>query len=339
MAPLTPVWVAMNHFVSGAIEAARLKRVEWERTLPALLEKEFNAASKLESLVGQQLLDKFTHEEDFHLRRDNSRWDLLLGPVGPRCIDEEIYGTVTDPVYMSKKQLAAKRRFRGQQGQLVDSEFKITCGLSKMPNCTVIAIGSNGQWSFEADIVSRTSCRVHTFDCTVPATVQVPPALSDRVQLHRMCIGQRPPAGRGQFLYVPKTWNSRQWKDAWLSQAAFGNYSDLMKFAGLTTAPALLKMDAEGYEWTTLQDIVSTNPTLVPQQLAVEMHFQTQMPGLPWFGRLKSPAEILALGNALARAGYAFRPACTAHCVPSLQGSVVSQTRLVRTAAGCLSFA
>ena len=57
----------MNHFVSGAIEAARLKRVEWERTLPALLEKEFNAASKLESLVGQQLLDKFTHEEDFHL--------------------------------------------------------------------------------------------------------------------------------------------------------------------------------------------------------------------------------------------------------------------------------
>ena len=42
----------MNHFVSGAIEAARLKRVEWERTLPALLEKEFNAVSKLESLVG-----------------------------------------------------------------------------------------------------------------------------------------------------------------------------------------------------------------------------------------------------------------------------------------------
>ena len=91
-----------------------------------------------------------------------------------------------------------------------------------------------------------------------------------------------------------------------------------MKFAGLTTAPALLKMDAEGYEWTTLQDIVSTNPTLVPQQLAVEMHFQTQMPGLPWFGRLKSPAEILALGNALARAGYLFvrhaRHTACRHC-------------------------
>ena len=46
------------------------------------------------------------------------------------------------------------------------------------------------------------------------------------------------------------------------------------------------------------------NHTTAPAQVAVEVHFQTQMPGLPWFGRLKSPAELLALGLRLANAGY-----------------------------------
>lgn len=46
------------------------------------------------------------------------------------------------------------------------------------------------------------------------------------------------------------------------------------------------------------------NSATSPVQLAVEVHFQTQMPGLSWFGRLKSPAELLALGLRLANAGY-----------------------------------
>ena len=72
-------------------------------------------------------------------------------------------------------------------------------------------------------------------------------------------------------------------------------------------------MDAEGYEWQTLLDIISSN--LLPEQLAIEMHFQTQMPGLRWFGRYKSPVEILALGNAISKKGYKIasrddNPAC-----------------------------
>ena len=55
--------------------------------------------------------------------------------------------------------------------------------------------------------------------------------------------------------------------------------------------------------WAVLPQLVA-NHTTAPAQVAVEVHFQTQMPGLPWFGRLKSPAELLALGERLANAGY-----------------------------------
>ena len=55
--------------------------------------------------------------------------------------------------------------------------------------------------------------------------------------------------------------------------------------------------------WAVLPQLVA-NHTTAPTQVAVEVHFQTQMPGLPWFGRLKSPAELLALGLRLANAGY-----------------------------------
>ena len=39
-------------------------------------------------------------------------------------------------------------------------------------------------------------------------------------------------------------------------------------------------------------------------QVAVELHAQTAMKQLPWWGRYKSPAEVLALGGMIARAGY-----------------------------------
>ena len=55
--------------------------------------------------------------------------------------------------------------------------------------------------------------------------------------------------------------------------------------------------------WAVLPQLIA-NHTTAPAQVAVEVHFQTQMPGLPWFGRLKSPAELLALGLRLANAGY-----------------------------------
>jgi hypothetical protein len=62
-------------------------------------------------------------------------------------------------------------------------------------------------------------------------------------------------------------------------------------------------MDIEGYEWNVMLNATS-NPCTAPKQIAVELHFQTMMPPLPWFGQFKSPVEILSLGNMLARRGY-----------------------------------
>ena len=62
-------------------------------------------------------------------------------------------------------------------------------------------------------------------------------------------------------------------------------------------------MDIQGYEWPTLKEFWS-EAGLAPDQIGLELHFGTQMPGLSWFGRLKSPAKISALGSSLALAGY-----------------------------------
>lgn len=111
-------------------------------------------------------------------------------------------------------------------------------------------------------------------------------------------------------------------------ELSFVSYTRALRLAGIHSAPAFLKMDIEGYEcappmqcvcppllicglsfppsrgrWAVLPQLVA-NHTTAPAQVAVEVHTQTQMPGLPWFGRLKSPAELLALGLRLANAGY-----------------------------------
>lgn len=277
-------------FLEGEVERAREARVAWELALPDSLEARLNSNPEAAVDVGQ-----FLHEKDASLPVSNARWDLL-GPVGPKCLQLQSYG--------------AGSLHLGQKSTIADDEGKKACGLQREPNCTVIAIGSNGQWGFEAALVSGTSCAVHTFDCTVDDTVRAPAAIRHRVTLHRYCIGSPPPKGRNLFLEVPRKpdgrpgrWSDRRWRRGAFTSESFRSYSGIVALAGLSAPPTLLKMDAEGYEWPMLADIIS-HPTLAPTQLALELHFQTQMPGLRWFGRYKSTAEILALGNALSRRGY-----------------------------------
>ena len=66
----------------------------------------------------------------------------------------------------------------------------------------------------------------------------------------------------------------------------------------LTRHVAFVKMDVEGFEWQILRDLLLAPARLKPEQVAVEVHLQTQMSQLPWWGRYKAPAEVLALGQA-----------------------------------------
>ena len=278
---------ASSLFSDGAASMPTMSREQWELRL---LQQLGTALDGDQPLARKPDLRKFLHESDKRLPVDNRRWDFL-GPVGPRCAHLEIYGT------------------QRERAGLVDTEAKRACGLSRLPQCIVFSVGSNDQWSFETQLVQQTNCTVHVFDCTMHASVRPPSAIGHRVTLHRKCLGTAPPEPRRQILRVPRdaegkaSWSRRYWASMEGEMpSAFESFEQLVRRAGIDRAPDLFKMDAEGYEWSELPKIVAS--PLAPQQLAVEMHYQTQMPGLPWFGRLKEPAEILSFGMIMARRGY-----------------------------------
>ena len=58
---------------------------------------------------------------------------------------------------------------------------------------------------------------------------------------------------------------------------AFMPWPALLRHAGLHQAPAYLKMDVEGHEWSVLagmMKLVASHPTLLPAQIAFELHYQ-----------------------------------------------------------------
>lgn len=65
---------------------------------------------------------------------------------------------------------------------------KWLCGLERLETpCTIFSLGSQGDFSFEELMVTRTPCVVHTFDCTVNAPSSV--GKSGRIHFHKVCVG------------------------------------------------------------------------------------------------------------------------------------------------------
>ncbi|KAI9018341.1 methyltransferase domain-containing protein [Hyaloraphidium curvatum] len=174
----------------------------------------------------------------------------VLGPIGPRCRQIDRLGT----------------------GDLE----KRVCGLQSMIGdqaaCHVISVGGNNQWEFEAAVHTRTSCKVHTFDCTVNGTV--PQALQDRVFFYKLCLGAKD---------MPEN-----------SKRRFVNWATMLQTAGLDRSPSYVKMDIEGYEFPALRSILDSNRSLLPLQIAMEIHYMTHghLIDLPMHNRLLTPGEI-----------------------------------------------
>lgn len=54
-----------------------------------------------------------------------------------------------------------------------------------------------------------------------------------------------------------------------------------------------------------LSDLVASEPENLPETISLELHFQTQMPTLHWYGRLRTPYEIAAyMDHLFTRGGY-----------------------------------
>jgi hypothetical protein len=257
------------HLYTG-VQAARQDRREWSRNLFVKLEDAYDEYHK-ES--------KDSRVSDPVIPYGPKRYDLI-GPVGPKCRYPETYGT--------------------------KDEEKRACGLKRgslESECTVLSIGSNNVWDFEESVFNTTGCVVHTFDCTVAPTVQPPSYIRSRVNLHRVCIGDKD--------YI--TSDSKR----------FLSWKSLLQLVNLSKAPTFLKMDIEGFEYKVLEQIVYTGIHL-PLQVAVELHYNTYAAtGLSWANRYKSPGEIAVFIDHLYRFGDYYvadrhdNPFC-AHCTELL---------------------
>jgi hypothetical protein len=153
-----------NFFDSKTLNLVATQMSTWRRDLPWKVERVYDEACTSH--------DTCTHTGKeggilFETKRNHERFDVFPPVVG-QCKERMTSFGAND-------------------------EEKRVCGNLNVDSsridkkCTVISIGSNGHWSFERDIISKTECQVETFDCT--GTWEVPADLLNRVTLHNICIG------------------------------------------------------------------------------------------------------------------------------------------------------
>jgi len=169
---------------------------------------------------------------------------------------------------------------------------KQICGIESLKApCVVYSIGGNNKWQFEQGVLEHTPCHVHTFDCTGGISRFNVPS-HERLHFHYICLGDKnKPASEtmGEIWTLDKMQTSL-------------NHSRI----------DLLKMDIEGYEWPIFYDwpllteITSPNHVL-PMQVAVEIHYQTQMKELAaeTLEDYKFVTDMVHLHSRLLKMGYA----------------------------------
>jgi hypothetical protein len=181
---------------------------------------------------------------------------------------------------------------------------KIVCGIEKLQTeekCVVYSVGSNNKWEFERDLLKKTPCEVHTFDCTGNITRFHKPT-NPRLHFHHICLGAE---------HVP--YNHDQ-------KCKGGICGDILTLYQIQIMLGhkridLLKIDIEGYEWPLFEswpELSDTNQVadmVLPMQILVEVHYKTKMRDLrppgPRGTDYKSAQDIVKLQEHLLKTGYA----------------------------------
>jgi hypothetical protein len=184
---------------------------------------------------------------------------------------------------------------------------KITCGIENLQaekNCVVYSVGGNNQWEFELDILEKTPCDVHTFDCTGDISRFKKPE-DPRLFFHHICLGAE---------HVP--YDQRQ-------ECTDGICGDILTLYQIQIMLGhkridLFKIDIEGFEWPLFEswpELSDTNgPTdmVLPMQILVEVHYRTQMEALwppghqgKWRTDFKFANDFVKLQEHLLKIGYA----------------------------------
>ena len=189
--------------------------------------------------------------------------------------------------------------------------------LSSLKSCVVYSVAGNNEWKFELDVLERTNCMVHTFDCTGPRTRFEKPE-GDRLVFHHVCLGAAPEAGKpddpacsascgdgpGEILY---------------RQTPCGESSTLEEVQHRLghSQVDLFKMDVEGWEWPVFDKEEVGDAGSMPMQVFVEVHYawRNKMRDVVQGRPMISAVDVARVQGNLIKMGYAVanrndNPAC-----------------------------
>ena len=199
----------------------------------------------------------------------SERFTAGIGPVGPAC---------SEPIKFSEGTYEEKQICFHSEKKEPKNNDEMT------KECNIVSIGSNDQWGFEEEVMNNpilSGCVTHTFDCTLRGAPKKKPQ-NDNVKFYPYCIGSE-----GQHpSYLP--------------------FDEMLKVAKIKQAPKYLKMDIEGFEYDViLNSILSSDSSLWPEQIMMEVHWGTRMVDLEWMPRTRTAAELsLFFGVLFNRGGY-----------------------------------
>ena len=244
-------------------------------------------------------------------RESKAKWDVGLGPIGPKCSDLIQLGATNDAGDGGKSMCLPNTK-------------------NNKNECHVISVGGNDNWVFETAMVDTMNCTTYTFDCTLPDGIPKNKPDTDQMKFFNYCISG------GDTTDSPDQSND---------SAKYLTYQQASELAGLTVAPIYFKIDVEGFEYDVFTNMLQTTPyDMLPMQIQVELHWNTRMTDLPWMLRNRNVGEILLLSNIMFSIGgyipieYDFNPYC-ASCMEVLyfRAATPATTALPSTAAGIAS--
>lgn len=165
--------------------------------------------------------------------------------------------------------LASCRTEEAIGGEARADSSKLVCGVSNLqtPGCIIYSFGSDNNWDFETDLLRKTACQIHTFDCTGPRERFTNKPSDNRVHFHHVCVG---------FTHAPP-------EKCTHDHALCGETKTLYQMQTMLGHDTVdvLKMDVEGWEIPIIRSWADTPGTKFPRQILLELHWRTQFLQVP----------------------------------------------------------
>ncbi|XP_053405632.1 probable methyltransferase-like protein 24 [Mercenaria mercenaria] len=189
---------------------------------------------------------------------------LPADPVLDSMDDSSLYQTFWK--YINTCQVSCKNLTR--LGPPDDDKGKNVCAddifKSKPSSCLVYSFGSNFNFKFEEAVWARYKCEIHTFD---PSRALNGVTIPTGVNFHLIGLSgnnfvrSEPDNWRTLQKYNTKTWNMQ-------------TLSSIRKSLNHTNRIIdILKIDIEGWEWSTLPEIMGSGVLQYVKQICLEVHF------------------------------------------------------------------